>query len=101
YHNRLERLRDRTHRRCLPLSELIALLGQAGLAVRRAEVQDSLREFNEWIAVAGTPPTRAEHIRRLLQGCMEHDLSGLEVQPADDTFLLVQKVAWLLAVKPE
>ncbi len=101
YHNRLERLRDRTHRRCLSLSEITALLGQAGLVVRRVDVQDSLREFNEWIAVAGTPPARAEHIRRLLQGSVEQDLSGLEAHAADDSFLFVQKVAWVLAVKPE
>ncbi len=101
YHNRLERLRDRTHRRCLPLSELVAILGRQGLLVRRAQVQDSLREFNEWIAVAGTPPQRAEHIRRLLQGSVERDLSGLQAEPADDTFLFVQKVAWVLADKPE
>lgn len=101
YLNRLERLRDRSHRRLLPLSEMVALLGALGLAVRRVEVLDSLREFNEWIAAAGTPPGRAEHLRRLLQGSIEQDLSGLRVRPADDTFLFVQQVAWVLAEKPE
>lgn len=101
YHNRLERLRDRSHRRFLPLGELLALLGRQGLQVRTVQVQDSLREFNEWVAVTRPPVRRAEHIRRLLQGSMEQDLSGLNVQPADDTFLFVQRVAWVLAVKPE
>jgi len=100
YHNRLERLRDRSHRRCLPLSELIALLGEHGLLVRKVEVNDSWREFNEWMAVTHPPPGRSERIRHLLQGCIENDLSGLAVQAADDTFLFVQQVAWVLAIKP-
>lgn len=101
YHNRLERLRDRSHRRFLPLAEIIALLGEVGLAVRQVEVLESLREFNEWVAAAGTPPGRAEHLRRLLQGSIERDLSGLRVQAVDDTFLFIQQVAWILALKPD
>ncbi|MBI2913454.1 MAG: class I SAM-dependent methyltransferase [Chloroflexi bacterium] len=101
YHNRLERLRDRSHRRFLPLSELLALLGWQALLVRRVQVQDSIREFNEWVGVTRPPVRRAEHIRRLLQGAVEHDLSGLNIQPADDTFFFVQEVAWVLAVKAE
>jgi len=101
YHNRLERLRDRSHQRLLALSELLSLLGQAGLTVRRVEVQDSIREYNEWVSVTRPPPRRSEHIRRLLQGSVERDLSGLAVQSEDDTFLFVQQIAWVLAVKPE
>ncbi len=100
YHNRLERLRDRAHYRCLPLSELIAVLGRQGLRVRKVQVEESWREFNEWIAVTHTPVRRAEHIRRLLQGAADRDLTGLNVQPVDDTFLFAQQVAWVLAVKP-
>ncbi|TMB97112.1 MAG: class I SAM-dependent methyltransferase [Chloroflexi bacterium] len=100
YYNRLERLRDRSHQRLLPLSEVVALLGQAALLVRRVEVQPSLREFNEWLGVSRPPYRRSERIRHLLQGSVEQDLSGLEVQPEDDTFLFVQQLAWLLAEKP-
>lgn len=99
YHNRIERLRDRSHQRLLPLSEIVALLGQAGLLVRRVEVQESVREYNEWVAVTRPPARRSEHIRRLLQGSVEQDLGGLFVQPEDDTFLFVQQVAWVLALK--
>ena len=101
YHNRLERLRDRSHHRLLALSELLSLLGQTGLAVRQIEVRDSIREYNEWVSVTRPPARRSEHIRRLLQGSVERDLSGLAVQSEDDTFLFVQQVAWVLAEKPE
>lgn len=100
YHNRIERLRDRSHQRLLSLSELVSLLGQAGLLVRRVEMQESVREYNEWVGVTRPPVRRSEHIRRLLQGSVEQDLSGLAVQSEDDTFLFVQQVAWVLALKP-
>jgi 2-polyprenyl-3-methyl-5-hydroxy-6-metoxy-1,4-benzoquinol methylase len=100
YHNRVERLRDRSHQRLLKLSELLALLGQAGLVVRRAEVHDSLREFNEWVGVTRPPLRRTEHIRHLLQGSVEQDLSGLDVQAEDDTFIFTQHVAWVLCENP-
>jgi len=97
YHNRMERLRDRSHQRLLSLSELTGALAAAGLTVRRIEVQDSVREFNEWVGVTRPPVRRSEHIRRLLQGSVEQDLSGLAVWAEDDTFLFVQQVAWILA----
>ena len=73
---------------------------QAGLVVRRVEVQESVREYNEWVGVTRPPVRRSEHIRRLLQGSVEQDLSGLSVQSEDDTFMFVQQVAWILACKP-
>jgi SAM-dependent methyltransferase len=100
YHNRVERLRDRSHQRLLSLSELLSLLGEAGLLARRIEVQESIREYNEWVGVTRPPPRRSEHIRRLLQGSVEQDLSGLTVQSEDDTFVFIQQVAWILASKP-
>jgi len=100
YHNRLERLRDRSHERLLKLSELVALFGSAGLTVKRVEVNDSIREFNEWLGVTRPPLRRGELIRHLLQGSVEQDLAGLEPEAEDDTFLFVQKVAWILVHKP-
>ena len=100
YHNRMERLRDRSHERLLKLSEMLALLGQAGLNVQRVEVNDSIREFNEWVGVTRPPLRRSEHIRHMLQGSIEQDLSGLAVDAEDDTFIFVQRVAWVLCRKP-
>jgi SAM-dependent methyltransferase len=100
YHNRLERLRDRSHERLLKLSEVVSLAGQIGLFVRRVEVHDSVREFSEWVGVTRPPLRRTEQLRHLLQGAVEHDLTGLEVEGVDDTFFFVQKVAWVLCTKP-
>jgi len=100
YHNRLERLRDRSHERLLKLSELLALVGEAGLLPRRVEVNDSVREFSEWVGVTRPPQRRAEQLRHMLQGSVEQDLTGLEVEAGDDTFFFVQRVAWVLCLKP-
>ena len=96
YHNRIERLRDRSHERLLKLSELLAMLGQAGLLPQRMEIIESIREFNEWVGVTRPPLGRSERIRHLLQGSVEQDLLGLDVQGEDDTFVFVQRVAWVL-----
>jgi SAM-dependent methyltransferase len=100
YHNRLERLRDRSHERLLKLSELISLAGQAGLLTRMVEVHDSVREFSEWVGVTRPPLRRGEQLRHLLQGAVEHDLTGLEVEAGDDTFFFTQRVAWLQFLNP-
>jgi len=100
YHNRMERLRDRSHERFLKLSELVAIAGSAGLAVTRVEVNDSIREFNEWLGVTRPPVRRGELIRHLLQGSVEQDLAGLAPEAEDDTVLFVQRVAWVLYQKP-
>jgi ubiquinone/menaquinone biosynthesis C-methylase UbiE len=100
YHNRIERLRDRSHERLLKLSELLAMLGQAGLLPRRIEIVESIREFNEWVGVTRPPLGRSERIRHLLQGSIAQDLLGLDVQAEDDTFVFIQRVAWILCSNP-
>jgi hypothetical protein len=68
--------------------------------VERVDVNDSVREFNEWVGVTRPPIRRTEHIRRLLQGSVDQDLSGLSVEPEDDTFIFVQRVAWVRCRNP-
>ncbi len=97
YQNRLERLRDRSHPGYFRLSELVHLLGEAGFLVRRLQVLDLQREFHEWLVGARPSPQRVEMMRRLLTGAQEADLSGLELQAVEDTFVFRQRLAWLVA----
>ena len=101
YQNRLEKLRDRAHPGYLRLSEYVSLLGQAGLQVERVQVNDLLREFNEWLIGARPSLQRVEHIRRLMVGAVEADLSGLDIRPVDDTIEFRQRLAWIVARKPD
>ncbi len=100
YQNRLERLRDRSHPGYLSLSQMIAYFEEAGLKVRSIQVHDLLREFNEWLLGGRSSPARIEHIRRLMVGAVEADLSGLRIRPVDDTVLFTQQIASIVAEKP-
>ena len=100
YQNRLERLRDRSHPGYLSLSQMIAYFEEAGLKVRSIQVHDLLREFNEWLLGGRSSPARIEHIRRLMVGAVEADLSSLRIRPVDDTILFTQQIASIVAEKP-
>lgn len=101
YQDRLERLRDRSHPGYLRLSQIVAYFGEAGLDVRSIQVHDLPREFNEWLVGGRSSLARIEHIRRLMVGAVEADLSGLRIRPVDDTILFTQQIASLVAEKPE
>ena len=100
YQDRLERLRDRSHPAYLRLSQLVAYAGEAALNLRELRVQDLHREFNEWLIGGRSSPARIEHIRRLMSGAVEADLSGLGLRPMDDTIVFTQQLAWVMAEKP-
>ena len=100
YQDRLERLRDRSHPGYLRLSQIIAYAGEVSLTVRRVQVQDLPREFNEWLIGGRSSPGRIEHIRRLMVGAVMADLSGLRIRLVDDAVLFTQQLAWLIAEKP-
>lgn len=54
-HNALEALRDPSHARMLPLSELHALKSEAGLAIEESLSWANSREFGEWMGITGAP----------------------------------------------
>jgi ubiquinone/menaquinone biosynthesis C-methylase UbiE len=61
-HNRLERLRDPSHARMLPRSELERVVAAAGFALRSVEVAESARPLATWLEDAATPPAVGERI---------------------------------------
>jgi len=62
-HNAIEILRDPSHVRMLPASELTALVGQAGFIIESQATWDKPREFEEWMGIVNdpsrVPPLRA------------------------------------------
>lgn len=54
-HNAIEVLRDPSHVRMLPASELIALIAQSGVAIERLGAWDKAREFEEWLGIVANP----------------------------------------------
>ncbi|MGB2590734.1 MAG: methyltransferase domain-containing protein [Candidatus Acidiferrum sp.] len=77
YQNRWEIMRDPSHVRALPLSELLQLLREAGLETDSVSTADDLTpEVERWLATTRVPSERANEIRRLLEEDRLRDLSG-------------------------
>jgi SAM-dependent methyltransferase len=77
YQNRWEILRDPSHVRALPLSELLQLFRDAGLETDAVNTADDLTpEVERWLATTKTTSERATEVRRLLEEDQLHDLSG-------------------------
>jgi SAM-dependent methyltransferase len=54
-HNALEALRDPSHARMLPKSELRAALARAGLEIEDSVEWTNHRQFEEWLRIANAP----------------------------------------------
>jgi ubiquinone/menaquinone biosynthesis C-methylase UbiE len=65
-HNAIERLRDPSHVRMLPASELERSIERAGFAVIGHETWDMPRELEEWLAIVNDP-ARADPIRTVVR----------------------------------
>ena len=77
YQDRWEILRDPSHVRALPLSELLHLFRDAGLETEMVMTADDLRpEVERWLATTKVPPDTAVEVRRLLEDDLQRDLSG-------------------------
>jgi len=99
-HNQLERWRDPSHTRSLPLSELIALFGRAGLRDLRATTYITPRELGEWFAISRTPADMAEQVRAAFLAAIPGDTTGLNVRQDGEHVCFDHTFAWVMGVKP-
>jgi ubiquinone/menaquinone biosynthesis C-methylase UbiE len=76
YQDRFERLRDSSHVRALPLSELLKNFCAAGLEVDAITMNNLAPEVERWMATTKTTAEKAAEIRRLLEDDLAHDLSA-------------------------
>jgi len=77
YQDRWEKLRDPSHVRALPVSELLRLFREAGLETDSVSTYGDLcPEVERWLATTKTPAADAAEVRRLLEEDRLHDLSG-------------------------
>jgi 2-polyprenyl-3-methyl-5-hydroxy-6-metoxy-1,4-benzoquinol methylase len=77
YQDCWEILRDPSHVRVLPLSELLRIFRDAGLETKTVSTADDLcPEVERWMTTTKVPEQRAAEIRQLLQDDLQHDLSG-------------------------
>jgi len=77
YQDRSEILRDPSHVRTLPISELLQLFREAGLETEAvATAEDLTPEVERWLATTKAPAESAAEVRRLLEADRLQDLSG-------------------------
>jgi ubiquinone/menaquinone biosynthesis C-methylase UbiE len=88
YQDRWERLRDPSHVRALPLSELLHLFRDAGVECEVVITADDLRpEVERWLATTKAAPEKAAEVRELLEEDLRSDLSGARPFRGDDGWL--------------
>lgn len=99
-HNRLERERDPSHVRCLPLSELVMLFGRAGLLALRTFTYTTPRELGEWFAISRTPAEVAEQVRAGFLAAMADDAAGLRIRWEGGRLCFDHTFAWVVGTRP-
>jgi len=77
-HNRIERVRDPSHTRTLPRSELKSLFAANGLRILDTRVEEHPVTFDQWMHTAGREPGDPEYIetRRLMEATIPNDLAA-------------------------
>ena len=99
-HNYIERLRDPSHTRALPLSELVALFGRLGLRIRILETYEIVCQAEDWLEQGRASAEARQEIRRLLEEGIGADRDGLNTRRENDAIVFNYTVARLVAHKP-
>jgi ubiquinone/menaquinone biosynthesis C-methylase UbiE len=74
-HNAIEILRDPSHIRMLPGSELTSLVGDAGFEIESRTSWDKPREFEEWMGIVNDP-ARVPSLRSVVRALASAGVSG-------------------------
>jgi ubiquinone/menaquinone biosynthesis C-methylase UbiE len=100
-HDRLERMRDPSHTRALPLDELRSLLEAAGTTAFHDTFHDHRLAVERWLAQTATPAATAEAIRAELRREVEGGAAtGMRPVLEDGTLHLTHRYAIVVARKP-
>jgi SAM-dependent methyltransferase len=95
--NRMERLRDPSHTRALPLAELRALFVDAGTREPRATFYDVCGELEGLMATSFPAPEDVPVIRQMFADSLPDDGLGMKTKAKGDKILLSYPIAVLAA----
>lgn len=99
YHNRFERLRDPSHTRALPLSELLTLFPAYGLEIENVTTNHHTLLLENWLANAHTPAEQAIQVRELIAQDEQQDLSGTHPCREQEATSFSHHIAMVIARK--
>ena len=98
-HNALETLRDPSHVRMLPKSELHQVLAQAGLAVESCQEWTNHREFDEWLKITNAPE-RVRPLKVVMSALARSGATaGISLRLEGEKILFEHRAALTVAVK--
>ena len=109
--DRIERVRDHSHTRGIPLSEFEKLFRESDLRIIATEPLEDSRAFDDWMHVAGWRPEDPAYMetRRLMEVTIEDDSAGFhprlvpvpaaENYAADSSFLEIVHTNVLIAAE--
>jgi ubiquinone/menaquinone biosynthesis C-methylase UbiE len=99
-HNAIERLRDPSHVRMLPASELDNDIGRAGFGILTHATWNMDRELEEWLAIVDDP-ARVEPIRTVVRTLAEAGLTaGIGLSVKHGRVVFFHRWRLLKATKP-
>lgn len=99
YYNRFEKLRDTSHTRALPLSELAVVLASTGVEIKRFYSDQFDNPVERWLATSQTPPDRAAQARAMIERDLKEDLSGATPKRVDGELFFTFHIATVIARK--
>jgi ubiquinone/menaquinone biosynthesis C-methylase UbiE len=99
-HNALEILRDPSHVRMLPKSELHSALCAAGLEIQSSNSWTNHREFQEWMKIAAAPERIAPLKVVMTTLAQSRVRAGIELRLDDGKLLFDHTAALTVAIKP-
>jgi ubiquinone/menaquinone biosynthesis C-methylase UbiE len=99
YQNTFERLRDPSHVRARPMSELLAMFTSSGLEILKVYFDQLTPSVERWLSNSQTPPVEAEEVRRLLEADLAQDLSGTRPFRVNDELFFNQQTVALIGRK--
>jgi len=98
YHNNVERLRDPSHNRAVPLSELVRTIRVAGLELDSVEAIDYDQDVEDWMARAAQSTDEAARARRLIAEAIGTRKFGAKKVWRDEDGKLWFSVRWAILV---
>ncbi|MGA3229601.1 MAG: class I SAM-dependent methyltransferase [Candidatus Binatus sp.] len=99
YYNQFERLRDTSHTSALAMSELVRMMGAAGLEIVRFTSHGYRIPVSQWIKAAHTSPERAAKAIAMVERDADEDLSGARPIRIDGELHFTYRIAMLVTRK--
>ena len=98
-HNALEVLRDPSHIRMLPKTELLACLRETGVEVQTIAMWNNRREFDEWLRITNAPE-RTPSLRAVMRALAKAGVpAGINLHLEGDTIVFEHCSLLITAVK--